>query len=106
MSGSRGARLSSLPALEHPSVYRSALVGVGHPERQMPVVCIQVAEKDARRVMKHREALTSELLQLARANELTKNIKTVLYHPAFPVDARHNSKIFREKLAVWAAQKL
>ena len=29
-----------------------------------------------------------------------------LFHPAFPVDIRHNAKIFREKLAVWAAQQL
>jgi olefin beta-lactone synthetase len=30
----------------------------------------------------------------------------VLFHPAFPVDIRHNAKIFREKLAVWAAKEL
>ena len=33
-------------------------------------------------------------------------IKTFLFHPAFPVDIRHNAKIFREKLAVWAAREL
>ena len=32
--------------------------------------------------------------------------QTILFHPSFPVDIRHNSKIFREKLAVWAARKL
>jgi olefin beta-lactone synthetase len=26
-----------------------------------------------------------------------------MIHPSFPVDIRHNAKIFREKLAVWAA---
>jgi len=36
----------------------------------------------------------------------TKEIKTVLFHPAFPMDIRHNAKIFREKLAQWAARKL
>jgi hypothetical protein len=30
----------------------------------------------------------------------------VLFHPAFPVDIRHNAKIFREKLAVWASRKV
>ena len=29
-----------------------------------------------------------------------------LPHSGFPVDVRHNSKIFREKLAVWAEKKL
>jgi hypothetical protein len=27
-----------------------------------------------------------------------------LFHHSFPVDIRHNSKIFREKLARWAAR--
>ena len=36
----------------------------------------------------------------------TRRIETILFHPSFPVDIRHNSKIFREKLAVWAARKL
>jgi hypothetical protein len=31
---------------------------------------------------------------------------TVLFHPSFPVDIRHNAKIFREKLAVWAARRV
>jgi len=26
----------------------------------------------------------------------------VLFHPSFPVDIRHNAKISREKLALWA----
>jgi hypothetical protein len=30
----------------------------------------------------------------------------VLYHPAFPVDIRHNAKIFREKLALWAEKRV
>ncbi|PSD15833.1 hypothetical protein C7E15_12895, partial [Stenotrophomonas maltophilia] len=29
-----------------------------------------------------------------------------LVHPAFPVDIRHNAKIGREKLAVWASAEL
>jgi hypothetical protein len=33
-------------------------------------------------------------------------IEHVLTHHPFPVDIRHNAKIFREKLAVWAAQEL
>jgi hypothetical protein len=30
----------------------------------------------------------------------------VLFHKSFPVDVRHNSKIFREQLAVWAERKV
>jgi hypothetical protein len=50
--------------------------------------------------------LEKELLSMAAANKLTKRIQTVLFHKAFPVDIRHNSKIFREKLAIWAEKKV
>ncbi|MFC1826045.1 fatty acid CoA ligase family protein [Thermodesulfobacteriota bacterium] len=87
----------------HPRVFRSALVGIGPPSRQKPVICIELA-RDAKRSDK--DQIRKELLELAQENKLTKEIKTVLFHKAFPVDIRHNSKIFREKLAVWAAKKI
>lgn len=88
---------------QHPRVFRTALVGVGEPGRQQPVLCVEL---EAGHDGAAREQLTRELLELGAANQLTKEIKTVLYHPAFPVDVRHNAKIFREKLAVWAAGHL
>jgi len=45
-------------------------------------------------------------LDIASSNEITKRIETVLIHKSFPVEIRHNSKIFREKFAVWAEKKL
>ena len=45
---------------------------------------------------------SDEIRQLAAANPLTAGIADFLLHPGFPVDIRHNAKIFREKLAVWA----
>ncbi|MBI5064530.1 MAG: AMP-binding protein, partial [Desulfatitalea sp.] len=87
----------------HPTVYRSALVGVGAAPRQRPVVCIQL-EPDQRAA--DREALTAELKALAAGHMLTERIDTFLFHPSFPVDIRHNAKIFREKLAEWAQKKL
>ena len=47
-----------------------------------------------------------ELRATAAGNELTRSIDTFLFHEDFPVDTRHNAKIFREKLAVWAASQL
>jgi acyl-CoA synthetase (AMP-forming)/AMP-acid ligase II len=87
----------------HPAVYRSALVGLGPRHRQQPVICIELL-KSAAGVNKRE--LKDELLELAAANELTRSIRTVLFHKSFPVDIRHNSKIFREKLAVWAENKI
>lgn len=87
----------------HPSVRRSALVGVGNVPEQKPVICIEL-EKNSRRVSKKK--LRKELRELARNSAPTENIETFLFHRGFPVDIRHNSKIFREKLAVWAAKKV
>jgi acyl-CoA synthetase (AMP-forming)/AMP-acid ligase II len=87
----------------HPAVYRSALVGVGPPQRQTPLICIELHKSGA---AINKRDLKDELLALAAANELTRSIRTVLFHKSFPVDIRHNSKIFREKLAVWAENKI
>lgn len=87
----------------HPKVYRSALVGVSTDGQTRPVICVEL-EQDDRDA--GREALRAELLELGAANELTQSIKTVLFHPKFPVDIRHNAKIFREKLAVWAEGRI
>jgi acyl-CoA synthetase (AMP-forming)/AMP-acid ligase II len=88
---------------QHPDLRRSAVVGVGPRGRQTPVLCIEVKGKlsavDSERVH-------FDLLQLAQAHAITRSIRTVLVHPGFPVDIRHNSKIGREELAVWAAQQI
>ena len=88
---------------QHPDLKRSAVVGVGARGRQTPVLCIEVRGKlspvDTERVH-------FDLLQLAQAHSITKEIRTVLFHPGFPVDIRHNSKIGREELAEWAGRKM
>jgi hypothetical protein len=48
-----------------------------------------------------------DLRSLAATQYRRLRIKTFLRYPGkFPVDVRHNSKIFREKLAVWADKEL
>jgi len=88
---------------DHPKVFRSALVGVGPHKNKKPVICIELIDKNQKI---NKKDLTSELLEIAKQNEMTKYIVTVMYHKSFPVDIRHNSKIFREKLAAWAEKKL
>ncbi|MFA6544115.1 MAG: fatty acid CoA ligase family protein [Limisphaerales bacterium] len=87
----------------HPGVFRSALVGVPRGGDLDPVVCIEL-EADAR--AQPEAKLREELLALAAKFPHTQAIRTVLFHPAFPVDIRHNAKIFREKLAVWTEEQL
>jgi acyl-CoA synthetase (AMP-forming)/AMP-acid ligase II len=88
---------------QHPQVHRSALVGVARNGTTMPVLCVEL-EKKAK--AGDHQRLTNEILSLGAGQQHTKEIRTVLFHPAFPVDIRHNAKIFREKLAQWAARKL
>jgi acyl-CoA synthetase (AMP-forming)/AMP-acid ligase II len=88
---------------QHPRVCRSALVGIGEAGRQLPVICIQLEGDDTGA---DTAALTRELLTLAAADARTREITTLLFHQAFPVDARHNSKIVREKLAIWAKEQV
>ena len=85
----------------HPKVYRSALVGAKHLSEVEPVLVIEL-EADARVT----DGLREELLELGAAQPHTKRIRTLLFHESLPVDIRHNSKIFREKLAVWATERL
>lgn len=87
----------------HPRVFRSALVGIGSPPKQRPVICIELEPRDSGGKKKQ---LMVELFALAKKSALTKNIDTILFKRTFPVDIRHNSKIFREKLALWAGKKL
>lgn len=85
----------------HKSVYRTALVGVKDGEFKKGVICVELEKGE-----KAHKNLMDELREIALEYEHTKNIKTFLIHPSFPVDIRHNAKIFREKLAVWAEEKL
>lgn len=83
----------------HPSVRRTALVGLGTPGRSTPVLCVELEPS-----VTPSPELTSELLSLGHADSRTRQISTIRYHPKFPVDVRHNSKIDRPALAVWAGR--
>jgi len=87
----------------HPGVDRSALVGVPTDEAGLkkPVICIQLKTG-----FHPTKKLVSELLGLGNSVKITQKISVILFRKNFPVDPRHNAKIFREKLARWAAKKV
>ena len=91
---------------EHPKVFRSALVGVGDKPAQKPVIIVEPEAGEFPDSASAEAKFRDELLQLGRASSLTESIETVLFHRSLPVDIRHNVKIFREKLAPWAAEQL
>lgn len=91
---------------QHPHVRRSALVGVPDGDAQRPVIIIEPLAGHFPKGDAARWRFTHELLLLGAQHPITEQIGAVLFHPSFPVDIRHNAKIFREKLAVWAKKVL
>jgi olefin beta-lactone synthetase len=89
---------------EHPAIRRSALVGVGPAGRQRPVIVLEPHKGHMPKGRQQRQKLLDDIRQLAASSPLTEAIGDFLLHPGFPVDIRHNAKIFREKLAVWAGK--
>jgi acyl-CoA synthetase (AMP-forming)/AMP-acid ligase II len=70
----------------NPEAGRTALVGVNG----RPVLVVEGGEDPA---------LRQRILARGQVTQ-------VLFHPAFPVDPRHNSKIQRVRLAAWAAARM
>ncbi len=86
---------------EHPDVFRTALVGVGAPGAETPVLCVEL-----RPGVSWSPALGDAILARAHGTRWEGRIHHALAHPGFPVDARHNSKIRREDLRAWATTRL
>jgi acyl-CoA synthetase (AMP-forming)/AMP-acid ligase II len=88
----------------HPDVRRTALVGVGRFGSQRAVLCVELRAGVSAREWPRIEA---ELRHLGEGFVHTAKVAAFLHHPKpFPVDIRHNAKIGREKLALWAAKRL
>lgn len=87
---------------EHQGVYRTALVGVKNNAGKTEPVIIVEPHKEYQKD----RALLEEVKEIAQGNTLTCEIELFLVHEDFPVDIRHNAKIFREKLAKWAQKKI
>ncbi len=83
----------------HPSVYRTALVGV----KGEPVLWVEL-EPHARQT--DRRKIVRELASLGQDHPQAAHIRTFLFLRRFPTDVRHNSKILRERLARMAKDRL
>ena len=91
---------------EHPRVFRTALVGVGPRGPHTPVIIVEPEQGEFPRHANARRRFTDELRAIGEANESTRGIGHFLFHKSLPVDIRHNAKISRESLAVWAARQV
>jgi acyl-CoA synthetase (AMP-forming)/AMP-acid ligase II len=82
----------------HPRVARCALIALGERPAQQPALVVEAGLAGA-----EADAWAAELRTWAAAHPVTAAIRTFFFHPAFPVDVRHNAKIHRLALARWAA---
>ena len=90
----------------HEKIYRSALVGVGSQGQQTPVIIAEPWPEHWPHSRASQEKLLDELKALGKQFRHTASIEAFYLLDSLPVDIRHNAKIFREKLAIWAAQRL
>ncbi|MFN2257406.1 MAG: fatty acid CoA ligase family protein [Desulfuromonadaceae bacterium] len=87
----------------HPQVARTALVGCGDRGTQRAVLCVELNPD----VSVHQHSIViADLKAIQHQYPHTAEISAFLIHPDFPVDVRHNAKIFREHLALWAQERL
>jgi acyl-CoA synthetase (AMP-forming)/AMP-acid ligase II len=84
-----------------PSVRRSALVGAGPRGAEEPLLIVEGSQRDERTILAHAQAASARALP-----HPLPRIERVLFHPRFPVDVRHNAKIRREELKLWAEEQL
>ncbi len=96
----------------HARVKRAALVGVGARGAQRAVLVIEPKKGEFPKSKSARAAFAEDvLLFLAAERHATplhapEAIDHVLFHPAFPVDVRHNAKVKNELLQRWAERRL
>jgi acyl-CoA synthetase (AMP-forming)/AMP-acid ligase II len=100
-----------------PGVRRSALVGVRPYGFEEPVVIVEPESPGIIGNGSEHECRQDELIngwydmeplleKLWYADHGFTPLKAILFHPSLPVDVRHNAKINREALAIWAYEQL
>ncbi|MGI6523973.1 MAG: fatty acid CoA ligase family protein [Bdellovibrionota bacterium] len=81
----------------HPKVARSALIPV--EGGQDVGIVVEPYPQYWQELPQIKERFLKELADLAGANPITADIKKFFFYKSFPVDGRHNAKIFRDRLA-------
>ena len=93
---------------ELPGVLRTALVGVKRGGVTHPVLCVEFdwENETVKQAARDGTDLLETVARRAADFPHTAGIATFLEHGLFPVDVRHNSKIFREYLAAESDRQL
>lgn len=87
---------------QHPKVYRTALVELSNSEPAIVVEPLPEHWPDSAGLKKN---FVQELKELGSKHSYTQSIQRFFFHSNFPVDGRHNAKIFRDQLGIWASEQ-
>jgi acyl-CoA synthetase (AMP-forming)/AMP-acid ligase II len=105
-----GQTLYSAPVEEifntQAGVFRTALVSAMVGGVRVPVLCVELDQEARSKDSWTEQGLFESMKDMGAKFAHTRGISHFLIHPGFPVDIRHNAKIGREKLTVWAQGKL
>jgi acyl-CoA synthetase (AMP-forming)/AMP-acid ligase II/pimeloyl-ACP methyl ester carboxylesterase len=88
----------------HRKVRRTALVGIAGGKE--PAIVVEPLPEFWPETAEQEQVFSKELRLIAEQSQLTKSITKFFFHRSFPVDGRHNAKIFREQLQEWAEKTL
>jgi hypothetical protein len=80
------------------------LVGIGQPGEQRLVVCVELEPGYSDDVLDEILSFIDEHPEAAAVG--AEGVERLLSHRGFPTDVRHNSKIDRPALAVWAGKRV
>lgn len=87
---------------QHSMVKRSALITTG---KNKVAVAIEPFASMMPKGLAQKERFETELRELAKSSPVTIDITDFFFFDSFPVDARHNAKIFRDQLSVQVKEK-
>jgi acyl-CoA synthetase (AMP-forming)/AMP-acid ligase II/pimeloyl-ACP methyl ester carboxylesterase len=87
-----------------PQVRRSALVAVRGGRE--PAIVIEPYPQFFPETEAAISQFTAKLRECAAGDSLSEEITKFFFHKSFPVDARHNAKIYRDQLGEWADKML
>ena len=85
----------------HEKVKRSALIALGNGKEA--AIAIEPLPQYFPDTDDAKNRFIAELKEIGKANPISQGVSKFFFHPSFPVDARHNAKIFRDKLGAWAS---
>ncbi len=80
---------------QDPHVFRTALVGLGAPGAQTPVIVVEPEAGHFPKSKAEQDEFIERLKNLGSQYTVTRDIAAFSFHQGFPVDVRHNAKIHR-----------